>query len=87
MSTAEWTLLVAIVAHGAAIMAALLKLVAWGTTKVAVIEGRIGTLERAVDNDITGRRVVAQIVNDVAVIKSEIAEVRQALRNSANSSS
>ncbi|MBP7338706.1 hypothetical protein [Niveispirillum sp.] len=68
------------VAHGAAIMAALLKLVAWGTTKVAVIEGRIGTLERAVDNDITGRRVVAQIVNDVAVIKSEIAEVQHVLR-------
>lgn len=63
-------------------MAALLSLVAWGTTKVAVIEGRIGTLERAVDNDITGRRVVAQIVNEVAVIKSEIAEVRQALRGS-----
>jgi hypothetical protein len=62
-------LLVAVVAHGAAIMAALLKLVAWSTTKIAVLEGRIGTLERAVDNDITGRRVVAQIVNDVAVIK------------------
>ncbi|MFM2042559.1 MAG: hypothetical protein RLY86_1135 [Pseudomonadota bacterium] len=76
MTTAEWALLVAIVAHGAAIMAALLKLVAWGTTKVAVIEGRISTLERAVDNDITGRRVVAQIVNDVAVIKNEVGEIR-----------
>lgn len=65
-------------------MAPLLKLAAWGSTKVTVIEGRIGTLERALDNDITGRRVVAQIVNDIAVIMSEIAEVRQALRYTAN---
>ncbi|MFC7333100.1 hypothetical protein [Rhodocista pekingensis] len=40
-------------------MAALLSLVAWGTTKVAVIEGRIGTLERAVDNDIASEPRVA----------------------------
>src|SRR4051794_28430637 len=44
MTTAEWALLVAIFAHDTVIMAALLKLVAWGSTKVAVIEGRIGTL-------------------------------------------
>lgn len=62
-------------------MTALLKLFAWGTSKVAVIEGRISTLERAVDNDITGRRVLAQIVNDVAVIKGEIAEVQVIFRN------
>lgn len=66
MITAEWTLLVTIVT--------------WGTSKVAVIEGRIGTLERTVDSDITGSWVVAQVVNDVVVIKSEIAEVQQVLR-------
>lgn len=75
MTAAKQTLLVTIVARGAAEARCL-----WHH-QVAVIEGRIGTLEHAVDNDIPVRRVVAQIVNDVAVIQSEIAEVRQALQH------
>lgn len=43
--------------------------------------GAVGKGQGHGDNDITGRRVVAQIVNDVALLKSEIGEVRQALRH------
>lgn len=77
MTTADWALPVAFVAHGAAIKAALVKLVAWCTTKVAVIENRFGSLERAAHNDINYLHVRSQIVNDVTLSKIEIEVIRK----------
>ena len=65
MTSAEWALLVAIGAHAAAMLAAIVKLVAWAASTHARIEQRLNAIEGKVDNDITGRRIVSEMKGDV----------------------
>jgi hypothetical protein len=76
MSPAEWGLLLAILAHSAAVVTAAVKLIAWVVKKQAVTDERIRQLQNQLDNDVTGRRVVGEMRADIAVIKSQIADIR-----------
>jgi hypothetical protein len=80
MSTAEWGLLVAVGAHATGVAVALIKLVAWGSSAHAGIVARINALEGKVDNDIAGRRIVAEMKSDVAVIKVALADLKDHVR-------
>ena len=81
MSLTEWGLLFAVLAHSVAVIAAAIKLIAWIVKKQAVTDERIRQLQYQVDNDVTGRRVVSEMREDVAVIKSHVADIRADLKN------
>ena len=80
MSPTEWGLLFAILAHSVAVITAAVKLIAWIVKKQAVTDERIRQLQYQVDNDVTGRRVVGEMREDIAVIKSQLADVKIDLR-------
>ncbi len=80
MSPVEWGLLVGIIAQSVAVISALVKLVAWITRSVTAAEQRITNLEYQVNNDVTGRRVVADMREDLATIKSQIMDIRADIR-------
>ena len=61
MSPAEWGLLLAILAHSAAVVTAAVKLIAWVVKKQTVTDERIRQIQSQVDNDVTGRRVVGEV--------------------------
>ena len=76
MTPAEWGLLFGIIAHSVAVIAALVKLVAWVTSHISVVEQKIKALEHQVNNDVTGRRVVGEMREDLASIKTQITDMR-----------
>lgn len=76
MSPTEWALLLAILAHSVAVVSAAVKLIAWVVKKQAVTDERIRQLQYQVDNDVTGRRVVGEMREDLAVIKTQIADIK-----------
>lgn len=76
MSLAEWGLLATVLAHSIAVIVAAIKLITWIVKKQAVTDERIRQLQSQVDNDVTGRRVVGEMREDIAVIKSQIADIR-----------
>ena len=80
MSLTEWGLLFAVLAHSVAVIAAAVKLIAWIVKKQAVTDERIRQLQHQVDNDVTGRRVVGEMRNDIAVIKSQVADIKTDLK-------
>ena len=80
MTPVEWGLLVGILAQSVAVISALVKLVAWVTRSVTAAEQRITNLEYQVNNDVTGRRVVADMREDLASIKSQIIDIRADIR-------
>lgn len=41
---------------------------------------RIRQLQHQVDNDVTGRRVVGEMRNDIAVIKSQMTDIKADLK-------
>lgn len=79
MSLTELGLLFAVLAHSVAVIATAIKLIAWIVKKQAVTDERIRQLQHQVDNDVTGRRVVGEMRNDIAVIKSKIADIKEDL--------
>ena len=76
MTPVEWGLLFGIIAHSVAVITALIKLVAWVTSHMSIVEQKIKSLEYQVNNDVTGRRVVADMREDLAMIKSQITDIR-----------
>ena len=77
MTPAEWGLLFGIIAHSVAVIMALVKLVAWVTEHITTSEQRIKSLEYQVNNDVTGRRVVGEMREDLATIKAQVSDMRQ----------
>ena len=77
MPPAEWGLLFGIIAHSVAVIMALVKLVAWVTEHITASEQRIKSLEYQVNNDVTGRRVVGEMREDLATIKAQVGDMRQ----------
>jgi Flp pilus assembly pilin Flp len=80
MTPAEWGLLFGIIAHSVAVIMALVKLVTWVTSHITVNEQRVKNLEYQVNNDIAGRRVVAEVREDVAAIKAQIVDIHEDIR-------
>lgn len=80
MSLTELGLLFAVLAHSVAVIAAAIKLIAWIVKKQAVTDERIRQLQHQVDNDVTGRRVVGEMRNDIAVIKSQMTDIKEDLK-------
>ncbi len=81
MSLTELGLLFAVLAHSVAFIAAAIKLIAWIVKKQTVTDECIRQLQHQVDNDVTGRRVVGEMRNDIAVIKSQMADIKADLKN------
>lgn len=77
MTPAEWGLLFGVIAHSVAVIMALVKLVAWVTEHITTSEQRIKSLEYQVNNDVTGRRVVGEMREDLATIKAQVNDMRQ----------
>lgn len=77
MTPAEWGLLFGIIAHSVAVLMALVKLVTWVTTHMTSAEQKIKALEYQVNNDVTGRRVVGEMKEDLATIKSQVVDMRR----------
>tara|TARA_R110002124_G_scaffold149220_1_gene315092 strand:- start:247893 stop:248159 length:267 start_codon:yes stop_codon:yes gene_type:complete len=77
MTPAEWGLLFGVIAHSVAVIMALVKLVAWVTEHITASEQRIKSLEYQVNNDVTGRRVVGEMREDLATIKAQVNDMRQ----------
>ncbi|MCB9980253.1 MAG: hypothetical protein H6863_03835 [Rhodospirillales bacterium] len=77
MTPAEWGLLFGVIAHSVAVIMALVKLVAWVTEHITTSEQKIAALEHQVNNDVTGRRVVGEMREDIASIKAQVSDVRQ----------
>lgn len=77
MTPAEWGLLFGVIAHSVAVIMALVKLVAWVTSHITTSEQKITALEHQVNNDVTGRRVVGEMREDIASIKTQLSDVRQ----------
>lgn len=75
MTPIEWGLLFGMLAHSVAIITALVKLVAWVTSHMSAHEQKIKTLEQQVNNDVTGRRVVGEMREDLAIIKTQITDM------------
>lgn len=80
MSLTELGLLFAVLAHSVAVIAAAIKLIAWIVKKQTVTDERIRQLQHQVDNDVTGRRVVGEMRNDIAVIKSQMTDIKEDLK-------
>ena len=81
MTPAEWGLLFGIIAHSVAVIMALVKLVAWVTEHITTSEQRIKSLEYQVNNDVTGRRVVGEMREDLATIKAQVSDMRQDIQH------
>ena len=80
MTPAEWGLAVGIVAHSLAILIALVNLTSWISSRIAILTERLNTIENQVNNDITGRKVVGEMREDLAAIKSQIIDIREDLK-------
>ena len=80
MTPAEWGLAVGIIAHSLAILVALVKLTSWISPRIAVLNARLSNVENQVNNDITGRKVVGEMREDLAAIKVQIIDIRDDLK-------
>ena len=80
MSLVEWGLLFGVLANGVGLLIALLKVVAWISSHIATINERLNHIENQVNNDITGRTVVGEMRQDIAVIKTQITDIRDDLK-------
>ena len=80
MTPAEWGLAVGIIAHSLAILVALVKLTSWISTRIAVLNARLSNVENQVNNDITGRKAVGEMREDLAAIKVQIIDIRDDLK-------
>lgn len=71
-------------ANSIGLIIAIIKVTARISSHHAVTSERIQTLENQVNNDITGRRVVGEMRQDLAVIKSQISDIKSDLQNITN---
>tara|TARA_B100000378_G_C17736671_1_gene304351 strand:- start:238 stop:501 length:264 start_codon:yes stop_codon:yes gene_type:complete len=80
MSLVEWGLLFGVLANSIGLLIALVKVVAWISSHIATINERLNHIENQVNNDITGRKVVGEMRQDIAVIKTQITDIRDDLK-------
>ena len=80
----EWAIIGAVLAHAVVVIGALVKIVAWAAGSQAKLATRLTSIEEKVDNDIAGRRIVAELRADVAAIKATLAELKEQIRHLAS---
>lgn len=80
MSLVEWGLLFGVLANGVGLLIVLVKVVAWISSHVATLNERLNNVENQVNNDVTGRKVVGEMRQDIAVIKTQITDIRDDLK-------
>ncbi len=76
MSPAEIALLFTVVGNSITIIVAAIKVVSSTTKARTITEQKIKQLEEQVNNDVTGRRVVGEMRQDIATIKAQIDDMR-----------
>ncbi len=84
MTLATIALVLGMFANSIGLIIAIIKVTARISSHHAVTSERIQTLENQVNNDITGRRVVGEMRQDLAVIKSQISDIKSDLQNITN---
>ena len=80
MSLVEWGLLFGVLANGVGLLIALIKVVAWISSHIATLNERLNNVENQVNNDVTGRKVVGEMRQDIAVIKTQNTDIRHDLK-------
>jgi hypothetical protein len=81
MTLAYVAMVLGILVNSIGLVITLIKVTSKITTQNAVQTERIKTLEHQVNNDITGRKVVSEMHQDLAVIKSQIKDIRITLQH------
>ncbi len=80
MTITEIALTIGITVHSSVLVMAMIKLTSWISTHIATINQRITTLEQQVNNDVTGRKVVGEMREDIASIKAKIADIKEYIK-------
>ena len=80
MTMLQLGLLIGMITNSLALLIALVKLTSWISAHIATINERLNHIENQVNNDITGRKVVGEMREDLAAIKSQIIDIREDLR-------
>lgn len=80
MTITEIALTIGITVHSSALVIMMIKLTSWISTHIATINQRITTLEQQVNNDVTGRKVVGEMREDIATIKAKIADIKEYIK-------
>jgi predicted nucleic acid-binding Zn-ribbon protein len=80
MSLLQGSLLVGVVVNMVSLGIIFLKLTSWLSNQITKMTERQKKLEEQVNNDITGRRVVGEMRQDIAVIKTQISDMREDLK-------
>ena len=80
MPFTEVAVLVAVISHSIAMLISLIKLTSWASSNIAVVKQRLDTLENQVNNDITGRKAVGEMRQDIAAIKAQINDIRENIK-------
>lgn len=81
MTLATVALVLGMIANSIGLIIAIIKVTAKISSHHAATSERIQTLENQVNNDITGRRVVGEMRQDLAVIKSQINDIKTDIQN------
>ena len=81
MTLATVALVLGILANSIGLIIAIIKVTARISSHHATTTERLQTLENQVNNDITGRRVVGEMRQDLAVIKSQISDIKTDIQN------
>jgi hypothetical protein len=81
MTLAYVAMVLGILVNSIGLVITLIKVTSKITTQNAIQTERIKTLEHQVNNDITGRKVVSEMHQDLAVIKSQIKDIRITLQH------
>lgn len=81
MSLTYFSITIGIIANTVGLILMLIKVSTKIATQNAIQTERIKTLEHQVNNDITGRKAVGEMRQDLAVIKSEIINIKRDLQN------
>ena len=81
MTLAYVAMVLGIFVNSIGLVITLIKVTSKITTQNAIQTERIKTLEHQVNNDITGRKVVSEMHQDLAVIKSQIKDIRITLQH------
>lgn len=80
MPFTEVAVLVTVISHSLGMIITLVKLTSWASSRMAVITQRLDTLEKQVNNDITGRKAVGEMRQDIAAIKAQIDDIRENIK-------
>lgn len=80
MTLTELSLIAGFIGNCLALIFAVIKLTSWISTHIALSNEKILNLERQVNNDVTGRKVVGEMREDLAAIKAQVFDLKEDIR-------